>query len=186
MALTEQDRYQLGDTAMHYEELLLEAAQEKARLKALRRRQVVKAQDMPWENSRHGRIKHVINEKMDYPVSAVNIYMMVLPPGGRSGKHRHMAEELCYILEGKGYDLHWDPLVEIEVTYNWGISKEASRWEWAQGDFVYIPPMVAHQHFNSDPLKQARFLVASNRAFKNLGFPDYEQLEDAPDYKPQK
>jgi quercetin dioxygenase-like cupin family protein len=165
---------------------LLEAAQERARLNLLRRRHVVKAQDMPWENSRHGRIKHLINEKMDYPVKAVNMYMMVLPPGGRSGKHRHMAEEILYILEGSGYDLHWDPIVEIEVKYSWGISQESKRWEWTEGDFLYIPPMVAHQHFNLDSRNQARFLAASNRAYKYLGYPDYEQLEDAPGYTPQK
>ena len=73
-----------------------------------RRKAVIKAQDMPWEDSPQGRIKHVINEKMDTMECALDIYQQFLMPGGASGKHRHMSEELFFVLEGKGYDLHWD------------------------------------------------------------------------------
>lgn len=183
MTLTEKDRYQQGYTADLYEQALLEAAQEQEQTKLLRRRQVIKASDMPWENSRHGRIKHLVNSKLPYPVKTVDLYMMVLPPGGRSGKHRHMAEELLYILEGQGYELHWDPDVEINKKYVWKIKKESQKFEWEQGDFVYIPPMVAHQHFNASKDGPARFLAATHRGFKFLGFPELEQLEDDPDYK---
>lgn len=184
MALSEKDRYQLGYNSDLYEQALLEAAQEKARTRLLRQHQVIKAYDMPWENSRHGRIKHIVNSHMPYPVKTVDLYMMVLTPGGRSGKHRHMAEELLYILEGQGYDLHCDPVVEIDEKYVWGTNAESQRFDWEQGDFVYIPPMVAHQHFNASPTAQARFLAASHRGYRFLGYPDLEQLEDAPDYKP--
>lgn len=183
MTLNEKDRYQQGYTADIYEQALLEAAQEQERTKLLRRRQVIKASDMPWENSRHGHIKHLVNSKLPYPVKTVDLYMMVLPPGGHSGQHRHMAEELLYILEGQGYDLHWDPDVEINEKYVWKIKKESRKFEWEQGDFVYIPPMVAHQHFNTSKDGATRFLAASHRGFKFLGFPELEQLENAPDYK---
>src|SRR5262249_48320137 len=39
-------------------------------------------------------------------------YMQIIPPGSRSGKHRHLAEECLYVLEGRGYDLHQDCDVE--------------------------------------------------------------------------
>ncbi|MFQ5825854.1 MAG: hypothetical protein ACE5IA_00725 [Dehalococcoidia bacterium] len=184
MALTEKDRYELGGSTRFYEEALLEAAQEMERIKRLRKRQVIKAEDMAWESSRHGRIKHLINEKMGYPVRAVDLYLMVLPPGGRSGKHRHMAEEVLYILEGLGYDMHWDPDVEISDKYYWRLREEGVKYEWEKGDLVYIPPMVAHQHFNADPQNRARLLAASHRGYRFLGYPELEQLEDAPDYKP--
>ncbi len=184
MALTEKDRYELGYNADLYELALQEAAQEQEKNRLLRRRQVVKATDMPWENSRHGRIKHLINSHMPYPVRTIDVYLMALPPGGRSGKHRHMAEEVIYILEGQGYDMHWDPIVDIDVKYTWGISKESKRFDWEQTDFVYIPPMVVHQHFNASKRAEARFVAASHRAYKFMGYPELEQLENAPDYKP--
>ncbi len=184
MALTEKDRYELGGSVGFYEEGLREAAQEIKRLEGLRRRQVVKAQDMGWESSRHGRIKHLINEKMDYPVRSLDLYLMVLPPGGRSGKHRHMAEEMLYILEGQGYDMHWDPNLEISDKYYWRLGEKGVKYEWETEDVVYIPPMVAHQHFNTDPGDPARFLAASHRGYRFLGYPELEQLEDAPDYRP--
>ncbi len=183
MALTEKDRYLLGYSANLYEQQLLDAAQAKEKNSLLRKKQVIKAQDLPWENSRHGRMKHLVNERIPSPVKAVDMYLMVLPPGGSSGKHRHMAEELLYILEGKGHDMHWDPDVEITDKYYWRNKADAARYDWTEGDFVYIPPMVAHKHFNDDPASPARFVAATNRVPKFLGYPELEQLEDAPDYK---
>ncbi len=181
--ISEKKRYKLGYSANLYEQALLEAAQAKEKNDLLRKRQVIKAQDMPWEDSRHGRMKHLVNEKTDCPIKAVNMYLMVLPPGGSSGKHRHMSEELLYIVEGKGHDTHWDPEVEITDKYYWQNKKKGVKYQWEGGDFVYIPPMVAHKHFNDDPKKPARFLAASNRVPKFLGYPQLEQLEDAADYK---
>lgn len=180
MVAREEERYELGYSARFYQEELLEAAALKEKGKWLRRLQVIKAQDMAWEDSPHGRIKHLIHEKMNYPVSTVNLYMMVLPPGGRSGKHRHMAEELLYIITGDGYDMHWDADVEITDRYYWRNKKEGVKYEWKSGDYVYIPPMTAHQHFNASKDKEARFLAARNRIYKHLGYPDMEQLEEAP------
>jgi hypothetical protein len=42
--------------------------------------------------------------------------------------------------------------------------------------------MVVHQHFNGDGKEIARFLGATHRAYKFLGYPELEQLEDAPDF----
>ncbi len=178
--LIEEERYKLGYSDIFYELDLEEAAHLHEKGEALRRRHVIKAEDMPWEKSRHGLIKHMVNERMGYPIQSVDMYMLVLPPGGRSGKHRHMAEELLYILEGRGYDMHWDPEVEISDRYYFRNKAEGVRYDWERGDFVYIPPMVAHQHFNGDSKNQIRLLAAMNRIYKKLGFAEMEQLEDAP------
>ena len=148
-----------------------------------RRKAVIKAQDMPWEDSPQGRIKHVINEKMDTMECALDIYQQFLAPGGASGKHRHMSEELFFVLEGKGYDLHWDVKFECEDQFSWDCEKDPKRFEWEEGDFVYIPPYTTHQHFNADPEKPARFITATNRIIKALGFDWQEQVEPAPDYQ---
>ncbi len=146
------------------------------------RMKVVKPEDMPWEDSPQGRLKHVCNADMNVRVNSVDMYMQELPPGGRSGKHRHMADEILYVLEGSGYDLHWDVDLELHTEYEWKVAAEPSRWEWAEGDLVWIPPNTVHQHFNTDPAKPARFISAQNRMFKHMGYDDVEQIEDAPEW----
>ncbi len=144
------------------------------------RSKVVTPEDMPWEDSPQGRLKHICNADMAVRVNAVDAYMQELPPGGRSGKHRHMADEILYVLEGKGYDLHWDVELGLGATYEWNVAAEPSRWEWEAGDLVWIPPNTVHQHFNSDAARPARFISAQNRMFKHMGYDDVEQIEPAP------
>jgi quercetin dioxygenase-like cupin family protein len=108
--------------------------------------------------------------------------MQVIPPGSRSGKHRHLAEECLYVVEGHGYDLHQDCDVEITDTYKWLPQAEIKRFEWEAGDVIYVPPCTIHQHFNGDPARPARLISCINRIYKNSGLNDLEQLEDAPEY----
>ncbi len=164
--------------ASFYQEQLQEAKDLAEREQKLRK--VVKPEEMPWEDSRQGRLKHLLNEKIDARVHTIDAYMQELPPGGSSGKHRHMAEELLYVLEGKGYDLHWDVDVEIKDKYYWKVSPEAKRFDWEEGDIVYIPLNTVHQHFNRDDSGPARFISATNRMYKYMGYQDLEQIEDAP------
>ena len=147
-----------------------------------RGRTIIKPETMPWENSRHGLIKHLINEQLDVRIESLDVYMQIIPPGSRSGKHRHMSEEYIFVLEGKGYDLHWDVDYEIGERYHWKVDETPSRWEWEQGDSVYIPPNTVHQHFNADPDRPVRVICATSRLIRRIGFDDLEQLENAPEY----
>lgn len=144
---------------------------------------VVKAEEMPWDDSLQGRIKHMVNEKMNTRECAIDLYQQFLSPGGVSGKHRHMSEEILYVLEGKGYDLHWDVSFECTETYSWDWAKEPKKFEWEEGDYVYIPPYTTHQHFNANTEMPARFISATNRIVKAMGFDWIEQVEPAPDYQ---
>src|SRR5277367_1741227 len=69
---------------------------------------VVAAEDMPFERSPDGLIKHLVNHRMNTREMCVEAYMQFLPPNERSGKHRHMWEEVIFVAEGSGYDMHWD------------------------------------------------------------------------------
>lgn len=140
----------------------------------------IKPEEMPWEDSPHGRIKHVAHEGMNPRIKDVDMYIQELLPGGCSGKHRHMAEELMLILEGRGYSLHWDVDFDLKEGYEWKIAQEPKRFDWEEGDLVWIPVNTVHQDFNSDPEKPARFISASNRIYKHLGWGDIEQIEPAP------
>ena len=148
-----------------------------------KRKGVIKAAEMPWEDTPQGRIKHVVNEKMNTTECAVDICIQFLDPGSKSGKHRHISEEVFFVLEGKGYDLHWDVDFELDVEYTWVWSEEPKKFEWKEGDFVYIPPYSIHQHFNSDPDNPARLLISTSRIPKALGFDWVEQVENAPGYE---
>jgi gentisate 1,2-dioxygenase len=140
---------------------------------------------MPWEMSRQGLLKHLLNAGMNTRMETVDAYMQIIPPGSRSGKHRHLAEECLYVVEGHGYDLHQDCDVEITDTYAWKPQKEIKRFEWEAGDVIYIPPCTIHQHFNADGARPARLISCINRIYKNSGLNDLEQIEDAPEYDPK-
>jgi len=163
---------------------LLDDAQD-APSRNARRKKVVRPSEMPWEMSRQGLLKHLINEGMNTRMETVDAYMQILPPGSRSGKHRHLAEECVYVLEGRGYDIHQDCDVEITDVFAWKPVEETKRFEWEAGDVIYIPPNTIHQHFNADPEKPARFISSQNRIFKQIGLNTLDQLEDAPEYDPR-
>ena len=165
-----------------YGALLEEAAA--APVRNGKRKKVVHPEEMPWELSRQGLLKHLINEGMNTRMETVDAYMLIIPPGSRSGKHRHLAEECLYVLEGRGYDLHQDCEVEITDTYHWEAQAEVKRYEWEAGDVIYIPPNTIQQHFNADAQRPVRLISAINRIYRHCGLNDLEQLEDAPEYRP--
>jgi quercetin dioxygenase-like cupin family protein len=165
-----------------YQQLLDDA--ETAPARNAERKKIVRPADMPWEMSRQGLLKHLINEGMNTRMETVDAYMQIVPPGSKSGKHRHLAEECLYVLEGRGYDLHQDCDVEITDTYHWKPQDQVSKWEYEAGDVIYVPPNTIHQHFNADPDRPLRLISTINRIFKQCGLNDLEQIEDAPEYAP--
>jgi quercetin dioxygenase-like cupin family protein len=165
-----------------YQDMLDDAASAPAR--NAKRKKVVRPAEMPWEMARQGLLKHLLNEQMNTRMETVDAYMQVIPSGSRSGKHRHLAEECLYVLEGRGYDLHQDCDVEITDTYHWKPQAEIRRYEWEAGDVIYVPPSTIHQHFNADPRRPVRLISVTNRVYKYCGLNDLEQIEDAPEYDP--
>jgi len=166
----------------YYQGLLDDAEQMPARNS--KRHKVVHPEQMPWEMARQGLLKHLLNESMNTRIETVDAYMQIIPPGSKSGKHRHLAEECVYVLEGRGYDLHQDCDVEITDTYHWKPQDEVKRYEWEAGDVIYIPPNTIHQHFNADPDRPVRLISSINRIFKYCGLNDLEQIENAPEFDP--
>src|ERR671917_1708692 len=183
MAWSEAQAWLKGATNRQMYQNLLDDASS-APMRNAKRKKIVTPEEMPWELSRQGILKHLINEQMNTRMETVDAYMQVIPPASRSGKHRHLAEECLYVLEGRGCDLHQDCDVEITDTYHWTPQDEIKRFEWEAGDVIYIPPNTIHQHFNADPGRPVRLISAINRIFKQCGLNDLEQIEDAPEYDP--
>lgn len=167
-----------------YQQLLDDA--ETAPERNAERNKLVHPEEMPWEMSRQGLLKHLINEGMNTRIETVDAYMQIVPPGSKSGKHRHLAEECLYVLEGRGYDMHQDCDVEITDDFHWTPQDKVQRFDYEAGDVIYVPPNTIHQHFNADPDRPLRLISTINRIFKQCGLNDLEQIEDAPEYEPGK
>jgi uncharacterized RmlC-like cupin family protein len=143
------------------------------------RANVVKSHDMPMERTADGLIKHIINEGMNTKECCIDIYMQFLPPNAATGTSRHLSEEVAFVIEGNGYDLHYDVKFRCEDEFIWTWDTEPKKFEWSAGDFIYIPPYCAHKRFNSDAAAEARVIVVNSRMMKAIGFDWFDQLEPA-------
>ena len=140
---------------------------------------VIPAEEMPWERSADGLIKHLVHHRLNTRECCVEAYMQFLKAGERSGKHRHMWEELAFVVEGEGYDLHWDMMFDCQDKFIWEWDAEPKKFTWKQGDYIYVPPYTNHQSFAT---KDSRIIVMSNRIIKDMGFDWHDQLENAPGF----
>lgn len=174
----EADTYHLGRTGgTFYGEDLL-AAQEARRLRQAPH--IVRAEDQVWEQSPQGLLKYISHPKLNPHCHDIDAYIQVLPPDGRSGKRRQMAEEFIFFLEGRGFSLHWDvELGEMKDSFTWKAEDTPQRFEWEAGDWMYVPINTITQHFNVDGEEPARLLSATSRVYKFLGCHDLEQIEPA-------
>lgn len=123
---------------------------------------VVKSEACPWQDTRMGRIKYFVSPFQPSGLRLYDAFLQEIPPGGRSGKHRHVSEEVHRVLQGRGYDV-----------------QDGATWEWAEEDVVFIPVNTVHQHFNADPRRPARFVSFQSRLYNYLGHGGIEHLEDA-------
>ncbi len=167
-----------GDTYVRYLAEALERSQE-FREDYAARINVVKHDQMPFERSPDGLIKHIVHENMSTKECCIEIYMQFLDPGKATGKHRHLSEEIAFVVEGRGHDLHWDVKFDCQEEFSWEWQEEPREFHWKPGDFIYIPPYCIHQRINSDPENEARVIVCNNTIIRDMGFDWFEQLENA-------
>lgn len=139
----------------------------------------VKAADMPMERTADGLIKHIINEGMNTKECCIDIYMQFIESNKATGTSRHLTEEVAFVIEGSGYDLHYDVKFRCEDEFVWEWETEPKKFEWGPGDFIYIPPYCAHKRFNTHPETEARVVVINSRMMKAMGFDWFDQLEPA-------
>ncbi len=176
--MNESERFSLGKHGDDYYSRTLKDAETFTETKKLLQ-SLIPAEEQLWENSPQGLLKHLTNDSMNSAESAINIYQQVIEPGGNSGKHRHLSEEIVFILEGDGYDLHWDPIFAADEKYDWDWQREPKQFEWRAGDFVYIPPNAIHQHFAAVS-SRVRLLSATSQLVKVLmGTSGLQQIENS-------
>jgi gentisate 1,2-dioxygenase len=130
-----------------------------------RRRQgrvLVKASALQFDRTRMGSLAYVVDPRLGFNTKVMATLVADIPPGRRSGAHRHLYEEVNYVLAGRGRS------VIDDRTY-----------EWQAGDALNIPMFAWHQHFN-DGDTSARILVHTTRpAMDYLGLQVTQQGESA-------
>lgn len=173
----ERERAKQGAPEVSFYQEALKASQE-FRQEYQGRMNVVKWHEMPMERSADGLIKHVINERMNTKECCIDIYMQFIPEGGATGTSRHLSEEVAFVIEGTGHDLHWDVHFDCKDEFIWEWDKTAKKFEWGPGDFIYIPPYVAHKRVNTCDV-EARVIVCNSRVMKAIGLDWFDQLEPA-------
>lgn len=79
------------------------------------------------------------------PIKTFELFLQEFAPGGSSDMQRHHHEAVHYVLAGQGYSEIGD-----------------RRHDWAKGDFVCVPPMMWHRHYNGSETAPARMLIIEN------------------------
>ncbi len=97
----------------------------------------------------------------DIPSYTIGVDITTIGPSSNDRKHRHYYETIIFVLEGRGYSI-----------------VEDDRVEWEAGDALHIPPWARHQHFNTDPDKEVKFLSGTNAPLlQSVG--DIDRREEA-------
>ena len=108
--------------------------------------------DLAFEPTAMGRIAYMVDPRLGFQSKALAVVMAEVPPGRRSGAHRHLYDEIDLVVSGRGK-----------------VIVEDSEYEFDPLDVISIPGFSWHQYFNTgaEPL---RILAINTRlALENLG-----------------
>lgn len=103
---------------------------------------IIKAKDIKWHVSPQGKNAAIVDSTTGLEAKCFGTLLSEIPPGGRSGLHKHTFEAVAYVIEGRGREEIGDQTID-----------------WETGDTYYMPPNVPHRHINLDPDKPARLLL---------------------------
>jgi len=105
-------------------------------------KRVLRAADRKWE----GNVQLLVDAANGFDDAAIASFLRRLPPHSESDIHRHNFEAMGYVIKGSGHEIH-----------------DGERIDWSEGDVVFIPPNVWHQHVN-DGDEEALVLFVTNWA----------------------
>jgi quercetin dioxygenase-like cupin family protein len=112
---------------------------------------VVHADEVEWFESAHNPAK--LGPVLASPMRSFELFLQELEPGGSSDMQQHHHEAVHYVISGHGYS-----------------ELGGKRYDWASGDFVCVPPMVWHRHYNaSDTAPVKMLLIENSRLLEALG-----------------
>ena len=79
----------------------------------------------------------------------MSLFVIDLPPGGKTSPQQHLYEEVIYVLSG-----HGSTKVEIDG--------KTHSFEWGPNSLFALPLNVPYQHFNASGTEKARLISANN------------------------
>jgi gentisate 1,2-dioxygenase len=123
---------------------------------------LVQQKDLIFEPTAMGNLAYVVDPRIGFHSKALGVVMAEIPPGKRSGAHRHLYDEIDLIVGGKGKVIVEDKEFAFDTL-----------------DVLSIPVFQWHQYFNTgtEPL---RVLAINTRlAMDNLGLSLTHQGEKA-------
>jgi len=148
------------------------------------RKKVVKPGDGKLELTPDGFVRTVASkDRTDVRTYSLDIYEIEIPPGSRTSKHWHMADEYLYVLEGEGTTRQWDVVHELDDKYYARVAKTPIVDEFGAGDSIYVPVNTVHVFENRSETEPVRLLSVQNRLIKQLGYDRIEVLEPAPEWE---
>jgi uncharacterized cupin superfamily protein len=129
---------------------------------------VIRGREIPWHQNRQGRVRYYLMPpfKEDTALQAMAVFEQIVYR--HSGMHRHQGGLAIYVLDGEGYTI-----------------VDGTRYDWTKGDLVLLPVKpggVAHQHFNRDSNRPARWLALIPMAFQEYLGSELVQIEESPDW----
>lgn len=101
----------------------------------------------------------LIDRYLGFDNSVLGMYVHQMPPDSFTETHKH-GEAIVYVLSGHGYSL-----------------VEGNRFEWRQGDTIFVQPGQWHQHFNSDPEQVSQHLAIYLQPLKEAVYEGAESVE---------
>jgi gentisate 1,2-dioxygenase len=123
---------------------------------------ITKAEDMRLEPTSMGSVAYLVDPRLGFHVKALSTVLAEIPAGKRSGSHRHLYDEIDYVLDGEG-----DVIIE-DRTYH--VKK---------GDSLAMPVFAWHQYFATGD-RPLRIIAFNTRpAMENLGLVLTQQGEEA-------
>jgi gentisate 1,2-dioxygenase len=143
-----------------YAQQLAFAAEEEGRRRS--GRVLVRAGDLEFGVTPMGRLAYVVDARVGFHVKALSTVVASVAPGEHSGAHRHLYDEIDYVLAGEGACTIDDLTFEVR-----------------KGDTLAIPVFSWHQYHNTGSA-ELRVLAHSTRpALENLGLMLTQQGEHA-------
>ena len=128
---------------------------------------VFRAAEHAWEETRQGRMRFYVDTWAGIHGQDLDVAEYEIAAGHRTGKHRHIAEELLLVTSGSGHDVHDD-----------------TEHPWKAGDLICIPPMTEHQHVN-DGDEPARLVSVWSHHPANEFLGGIQHIEDASSWTAQ-
>jgi quercetin dioxygenase-like cupin family protein len=147
-----------------------------------KRSKVVRSGDREYELTPDGYVRTICSaDTPDVRSFGMDLYMFRIPPGSRTAKHWHMADEYLYVLEGRGRVRQWDVLMELDDKYYAHVAEEPVVADFQPDDHIYVPPNTQHVLENTGE-EDVVLISAQNRMIKHLGYDKTVVLEPAPEY----